>query len=82
MNEFNDVFKSPSLALRPLPPTDNVEPSKSIDNAEPPPPVKPLPAADEAILKFSEPSASKPVPAKSDTSIFNVISEAESPLWL
>ena len=33
-----------------------------------------------AICKFSEPSASKPVPAKSDTSISNVI--ALFPSWL
>ena len=80
VNEFNDVFKIPSLALSPLAPTDKVEPSKSIDNAEPAPPVKPLPAAAAAILKFSEPSASKPVPAKSDASISNVTELF--PLWL
>ena len=33
-----------------------------------------------AILKFSEPSSSKPVPAKSETSIFNVTAESE--FWL
>ena len=78
VNEFKDVFKSPSLALSPLAPTDKVEPAKSMDNAEPAPPVKPLPAAAAAILKFSEPSASKPVPAKSETSILNVTAESES----
>ena len=73
MNEFNDVFKIESPALSPSLLNDSVEPSKSTDKVEPPPPAIPLPC--DANLRFSEPSASKPVPAKSDTSISNVILE-------
>ena len=78
VNEFNDVFKIQSPALSPSLLNDNVEPSKSTDKVEPPPPAIPLPC--DANLRFSEPSASKPVPAKSDTSISNVTELL--PLWL
>ena len=74
VNEFNDVFKIESPALSPSLLNDSVEPSKSTDKVEPPPPAIPLPC--DATLKFSEPSASKPVPAKSHTSISKVIVES------
>ena len=41
----------------------------SIAKAAPPPPVRPSPAAAVAILRLSEPSSSKPTPAKSEGSI-------------
>ena len=53
VNEFNDVFKIESLALSPSLLNDSVEPSKSTDKVEPPPPPIPLPCDN---LRFSEPS--------------------------
>ena len=45
----------------------------STAKAAPAPPVRPLPAADAAILKLSEPSSSRPVPAKSVGSTANSV---------
>ena len=45
----------------------------SIDSADPAPPFRPVPAAAAAIRRLSEPSSSRPVPAKSDGSIVSSV---------
>ena len=51
----------------------------STASADPAPPLRPVPAAEAAIRKLSDPSSSKPAPAKSDGSIASSVESILSP---